>query len=151
MGGRVSQWTQRPRVRSGEGWAPSGCILPLTHHVMKTSDHTNRETGCEIIRGAPTNLAVKGIGEGWSLKRYAVLTLAEAFLFNRDACTICHVVNFSDEIIKQSWILLFRRRRKTTISCWTLTSSSWRHRVISVRTHWRSGTTYPDNQESGQF
>ena len=40
MGGRVPRWTQRSRVRPGEGWAPSGCTLPVTHHVMKTSNHT---------------------------------------------------------------------------------------------------------------
>ena len=40
MGGRIPWWTQRPRVCSGEGWAPSGCSLPVTHHVMKTSNHT---------------------------------------------------------------------------------------------------------------
>ena len=37
MGGRVPRRTQRPRVRPGEEWAPSGCTLPVTHHVMKTS------------------------------------------------------------------------------------------------------------------
>ena len=31
------QW---PRARSGKGLAPSGCALPLTHHVTKTSNHT---------------------------------------------------------------------------------------------------------------
>ena len=40
MGGRVPRFTQRLRVRPGEGWAPSGCTLPLTHHMMKTSNHT---------------------------------------------------------------------------------------------------------------
>ena len=27
------------RVQPGKGWAPSGCTLPVTHHVMKTSNH----------------------------------------------------------------------------------------------------------------
>ena len=29
-----------PRVRPGEGWAPSGCTLPVTHHAMTTHNHT---------------------------------------------------------------------------------------------------------------
>ena len=32
--------TQRPRVQPGEGWAPPGCTLPKTHHVMITYNHT---------------------------------------------------------------------------------------------------------------
>ena len=40
MGGRVLRLTQRPRVRTGEGWAPSSCTLLVTHHVMTTSNHT---------------------------------------------------------------------------------------------------------------
>ena len=40
MGGGVPRRTQRSRVRPREGWAPSGCTLPLTHHMMKTSNHT---------------------------------------------------------------------------------------------------------------
>ena len=39
MGGRVP-WTQRPRVRPGEGWAPSGCTLPKTQYAMTTHNHT---------------------------------------------------------------------------------------------------------------
>ena len=39
MGGRAPR-TQRPRVRPGEGWAPSGCTLPKTHHAMTTQNHT---------------------------------------------------------------------------------------------------------------
>ena len=39
MGRRVSRRTQRPRVRPGEGWAPSGCALPMSHHD-KTSNLT---------------------------------------------------------------------------------------------------------------
>ena len=27
-------------VRPGEGWVPPGCTLPVTHHVMKTSNRT---------------------------------------------------------------------------------------------------------------
>ena len=27
-------------VRPGEGWTPSGCTLPVTHHAMTTSNHT---------------------------------------------------------------------------------------------------------------
>ena len=32
MGGRVPRRTQRPRVRPGEAWTPSGYTLPLSHH-----------------------------------------------------------------------------------------------------------------------
>ena len=32
--------SQRPRVRPGEGWTPSGGTLPMTHQIMKTSNHT---------------------------------------------------------------------------------------------------------------
>ena len=39
MGGRVPR-TQRPRVRPGEEWAPSGCTLPKTHNAMTTHNHT---------------------------------------------------------------------------------------------------------------
>ena len=46
---------QGQRDRLGQGWAPSGSV---THHMTKTSNHT---TGCEIICGAPTTLAVKGL------------------------------------------------------------------------------------------
>ena len=37
MGGRVPRWTQQPRVPPGEGWAPSGCTLPVTHHAMTSN------------------------------------------------------------------------------------------------------------------
>ena len=40
MGGKFPRRIQRPRVRPGEGWAPSGCTLPVTQHMMKTSNHT---------------------------------------------------------------------------------------------------------------
>ena len=40
MGGGVTRRTQRPRVRPGEGWAPSGCALPLSHHDMTTNNQT---------------------------------------------------------------------------------------------------------------
>ena len=43
MGGRVSRWTQRSRVRPGEGWAPSVCTLLLSHHEMTTSNQTSFE------------------------------------------------------------------------------------------------------------
>ena len=32
MGEGVPRRTQRPRVRPGEGWARSGCTLPLRHY-----------------------------------------------------------------------------------------------------------------------
>ena len=40
MGGRVPWWTQWPHVWPWEGWALSGCTLPVTLHMMKTSNHT---------------------------------------------------------------------------------------------------------------
>ena len=36
----VPWWTQQPYVQSGEGWAPLGCTLPLSHREKETSNHT---------------------------------------------------------------------------------------------------------------
>ena len=36
-----------PRVRPGEGWAPSGCTLPKTHHAMTTQPY---HTGSVVAR-----------------------------------------------------------------------------------------------------
>ena len=40
MGGRVPRQTKRPHVRPGEWWAASECTLPLSHHEVKTNNHT---------------------------------------------------------------------------------------------------------------
>ena len=54
MGRGFPYWTQRPCVPPGEGWAPSGCTLPVTHHVMKISlwsgGYVNKKS--ESIRAA---------------------------------------------------------------------------------------------------
>ena len=39
-GRKGSTMNSTASVPPGEGWAPSGCTLPMTHHVMKTSNHT---------------------------------------------------------------------------------------------------------------
>ena len=42
-GERVPWRTQRRRVRSGEGWVPSGCTLPLSHLEMTTNNQIIRD------------------------------------------------------------------------------------------------------------
>ena len=53
-GGRVPQRTQRPRVETGERWAPQGCTLPLTHHEKTTNKKIIPARSQRLTRAVPS-------------------------------------------------------------------------------------------------
>ena len=61
MGGKVPRRTQRPRVRPGEGWAPSGRTLQLRHHEMTTNSRiTPNGSPPGLTRTAPSAVHQSG-------------------------------------------------------------------------------------------
>ena len=84
-----AQWTERgektKQTEEESGRQHQGMDRPGVRQVLEGSGEQEKmeETGCEIICGAPTTLAVKGkIREGvrWSLSMYACLPAASVSL-----------------------------------------------------------------------